>query len=118
MGKTLCLGTALFVACASPALAQSYAKISKNDARALASNCMQCHGTNGQPRNGGATSLVGTTYSKLRQQMIDLSNKVSSASPDVPTSDPQKDLMIRHAKAYTLDEIEAIASYLSGYTGP
>lgn len=104
-----------FTAMAQPVHAQSYAKISKDDARVLASNCMQCHGTNNQPRTGGATSLVGTTYSKLRQQMIDLANKVSSTSPDVKTADPQKDIMIRHAKTYSLDEIEAIATFLSGY---
>lgn len=118
MRNRLPLAVAFLVVCASPALAQSYSKISRNDARVLASNCMQCHGTNGQPRTGGATSLVGTTYAKLRQQMIDLSSKVANTDPMTATTDPQKDIMIRHAKTYSLVEIEAIAAYLSGYTGP
>lgn len=108
------LGPALLMACGSLALAQGYTKISKPDARMLASNCMQCHATRGQPYSGGNTSLVNTTYSKLRQQMLDLQSKVADTSPKTPTSDPQKDIMIRHAKTYTLDEIEAIASFLSG----
>lgn len=85
-------------------------EIPKDDARLLASNCMQCHGTNGQPRSGGNSSLVGTTYYKLRQQLLDLAAKS-------PASDSQKELMIVHAATYyrlSPKQIDAISAYLSG----
>jgi cytochrome subunit of sulfide dehydrogenase len=106
LGAVFFIGTAGFLSAAS--LYPS--TINKDDARVLASNCMQCHGTNGQPRSGGNSSLVGTTYSKLRQQMLDLKNKD-------PATDSQKEIMIMHAKVYyalSPDQIDAIAAYLSG----
>ncbi len=78
-----------------------------NEGRLLASNCMQCHGTNGQPRVGGIESLAGKSYSKIKSEMAELARKS-------PASEPDKEIMIVHAKAYTPAEIDAIAHYLSG----
>jgi cytochrome subunit of sulfide dehydrogenase len=81
--------------------------LGQNEGRLLASNCTQCHGTNGQPRVGGIESLAGKSYSKIKSEMAELARKS-------PASEPDEEIMIVHAKAYTPAEIDAIAHYLSG----
>lgn len=74
--------------------------------RLLASNCTQCHATNGQPRNGGIESLAGKSYSSLKKDMLELAKKPLG-------SDAEEEIMIIHAQAYTAAEIDAIAYFLS-----
>lgn len=73
--------------------------------RLLASNCTQCHGANGQPRDG-IESLAGKSYSSLKKDMLEMATKSAA-------SEAEKEIMIIHAKAYTPAEIDAIAYFLS-----
>lgn len=76
-----------------------------NDGRLLASNCMQCHATNGQPRPG-FSSLAGKSASEITGEMLEMARMT-------PGKEPEKDLMAVHARAYTRAEIDLIAKYLA-----
>ena len=67
--------------------------------RTLASNCFQCHGTNGY---AGELKIAGQGASG----MIDKLNNMKGR-------DPRDNIMNIHAKAYTSDEIKLIADYFS-----
>lgn len=98
---------ATFIGATAIAAAASAQSLGPNEGRLLASNCTQCHGSNGQPRVGGIESLAGKSYSKIKSEMAELARKN-------PASEPGEEIMIVHAKAYTPAEIDAIAHYLSG----
>lgn len=70
--------------------------------RVLASNCFQCHGTNGY-----AGEL------KIGEQSA---SSIISDINEMKTKDPQSNIMIVHAKAYTTEEIQLIANYISQQT--
>lgn len=70
--------------------------------RVLASNCFQCHGTNGY-----ASEL------KIGEQSA---SSIISDINEMKTKDPRSNIMIVHAKAYTNDEIQLIATYISQQT--
>lgn len=67
--------------------------------RVLASNCFQCHGTNGY-----AGEL------KIGEQSA---SSIISDINEMKTKDPRSNIMIVHAKAYTDEEIKLIATYIS-----
>jgi sulfide dehydrogenase cytochrome subunit len=97
--------TSIPLACvlvASPAGAQT---VDLNNGRLLASNCMQCHGTRGQPRPG-FESLSGEGAREIVEEMAEMARMT-------PGREPEKDLMVVHAKAYTRQEIDLIAKYLA-----
>ena len=66
--------------------------------RVLASNCFQCHGTNGY----GYEELAGEDASEIISELNEMKSK-----------NPQKNIMNAHAKAYTTEEIKIIANYIS-----
>ena len=68
------------------------------EGRLLASNCFQCHGTNG---SGGFDSIKGKDdiYNELLEYMN------GSEDPD--------GIMAAHIKGYTQEQLQAIANYLS-----
>ncbi len=66
--------------------------------RVLASNCFQCHGTNGY----GYEELAGEDASEIISELNEMKLK-----------NPQKNIMNAHAKAYTTEEIKIIANYIS-----
>lgn len=66
----------------------------------LASNCFQCHGTNGQAVSG-FERLAGMSASKLKNEMIKMKRKTGGGIMDV------------HAAAYTDAQIAAMASYFA-----
>lgn len=70
--------------------------------RVLASNCFQCHGTNGY-----AGEL------KIGEQSA---SSIISDINEMKTKDPRSNIMIVHAKAYTDEEIKLIATYISQQT--
>lgn len=70
--------------------------------RVLASNCFQCHGTNGY-----AGEL------KIGEQSA---SSIISDINEMKTKDPRSNIMIVHAKAYTTEEIQLIANYISQQT--
>ena len=67
--------------------------------RALASNCFQCHGTNGY---AGELKIAGQGAGGI----IDEFREMQSESPG-------KNIMNVHARAYTDEEIRLIADYIS-----
>jgi len=67
--------------------------------RVLASNCFQCHGTNGY-----AGEL------KIGEQST---SSIISDLNEMKTKDPRSNIMNAHARAYTTEEIKLIAEYIS-----
>ncbi len=70
--------------------------------RVLASNCFQCHGTNGY-----AGEL------KIGEQSA---SSIISDLNEMKTKDPRANIMNLHASAYTTEEIKLIAEYISQQT--
>lgn len=66
--------------------------------RLLASNCFQCHGTNGH----GMESLAGESAAEISEELYEMKQKPASA-----------DIMNVHAQGYTTDQVNMIAEYFS-----
>lgn len=67
--------------------------------RVLASNCFQCHGTNGY---AGELKIGEQSASSIISDINEMKSK-----------DPGKNIMNVHARAYTQEEIKLIAEYIS-----
>lgn len=72
-----------------------------NHIRLLASNCANCHGTDGRSQ-GGMPALTGLAKPYFVQQMQDYKSGKRAAT-----------IMHQLAKGYTDAEIEALAAYFS-----
>jgi len=70
--------------------------------RLLASNCMQCHGTNGM--NGSFNQLAGIPVESMMEKMHDQSTHSS--------------IMGAQARGYTDDELRKIAIYFASLPKP
>lgn len=71
--------------------------------RALASQCAQCHGTNG---NGpGFDELAGKSARELEGELLEMKNR------------PVEGIMDRQARGYTDEQIRLISEYLSAQPG-
>jgi cytochrome subunit of sulfide dehydrogenase len=81
---------------ASPALAQTAA--APPAGRLLASNCFQCHGTNG---SGGVENIRGESVNEIYGELKEMQRK----------STPK--MMDMHARGYTDAEIKLLANYLA-----
>lgn len=81
----------------SPAFAQT-ATTAPPPGRLLASNCFQCHGTNG---TGGFERLAGESVSEIYNELKEMQRE---SSPE---------MMDMHARGYTDAQIRLIADYLS-----
>jgi len=68
--------------------------------RLLASNCFQCHGTNG--KGPGFDTLAGKSASKLQGEMAEFRNGQEGNG-----------IMARHAQGYTDAQLRALSQYLS-----
>ena len=66
--------------------------------RLLASNCFQCHGTNGH----GMESLAGKSVSDIAGDMKEMALKT-----------PGAEMMFAHARGYSAAQVNLIADYLS-----
>ena len=66
--------------------------------RLLASNCFQCHGTNGH----GMASLAGKSASDIAGDMKEMALK-----------SPGEKMMFAHARGYSAAQIDLIADYFS-----
>lgn len=66
--------------------------------RLLASNCFQCHGTNG---SGGVEKIAGKSASEIVKELKEMQQK-----------SPPK-MMDMHARGYTDAEINLLANYLA-----
>jgi sulfide dehydrogenase cytochrome subunit len=67
--------------------------------RVLASNCFQCHGTNGY---AGELKIGEQSASSIISDLNEMKSK-----------DPRANIMNVHAQAYTKEEIQLIANYIS-----
>jgi sulfide dehydrogenase cytochrome subunit len=81
----------------SPAFAQT-TTTAPPAGRLLASNCFQCHGTNG---TGGIERLAGESVSEIYNELKEMQRK-----------SPPK-MMDMHARGYTDAQIRLIADYFS-----
>jgi sulfide dehydrogenase cytochrome subunit len=66
--------------------------------RLLASNCFQCHGTNGH----GMESLAGKSVSDIAGELKEMAQK-----------SPGAEMMNAHARGYSAAQVDLIADYLS-----
>ena len=71
-----------------------------NDARLLASNCFQCHGTNGQ--DGSFDGLAGESKKDALNELNEFRKKAANSN-----------IMIPHARGYTAQQLDMIADYFS-----
>jgi len=70
-------------------------------ARAMASQCAQCHGMEGN-NNEGFDDLNGEPFDEIYDELMDM------------LSSSDNELMHHQAKGYTQDQIIALANYFSG----
>jgi sulfide dehydrogenase cytochrome subunit len=82
---------------AVPAWAQS-----SSQARSLAATCFTCHGTDGRSVGGIPPSLAGQDRNYLLQAMKDFKAGKRPAT-----------IMHQHAKGYTDEQLELIATYFA-----
>jgi cytochrome subunit of sulfide dehydrogenase len=98
MKNTILLAAAV-IAVAGPAHAQ-------NEGRLLASNCFQCHGTNGKPTSGGFERLAGQSATEIYNEIKEMQGPPASAETD-------KEIMVAHANGYTDAQLHLIANFFS-----
>ena len=70
--------------------------------RLLASNCFQCHGTNGNPMVAGFDRLAGKSSNDIFKELKEFQTK----------NDPNE-IMKVHALGYTDEQLRRIADYFS-----
>lgn len=68
--------------------------------RLLASNCFQCHGTNGA--GPGFDSIAGKSVDEMYKKLKEMQGK-----------EPGNDIMKAHARGYTDEQLRALSAYLS-----
>lgn len=73
-------------------------------ARLLASQCFQCHGTDGHSQTG-IDSLSGESEAELVEEMLEM------------TYEMENDLMHYQARGYSEEQIRAIAAYIASLPG-
>ena len=99
----LALGAALPLVLALTAAsvhAQTTTASTVPNGRLLASNCFQCHGTNG--KGGGFDALVGQSVNEIYKKLVEFrSGKEDNA------------LMTKHAMGYTDAQMRALSAWLS-----
>lgn len=97
MSKKLVL---LVAALAAPALAMAQTVGAPPNGRLLASNCFQCHGTNGKAVSG-MERLAGMSANELKSELLEM--KVEG----------EGGIMGVHGAAYTDAQIAAMAAYFA-----
>lgn len=70
--------------------------------RLLASNCFQCHGTNG--KGPGFDRLAGESASEIYEELVEMRAKASRTATDI---------MAKHAMGYTDAQLRQLAQWLS-----
>jgi sulfide dehydrogenase cytochrome subunit len=88
------------IALAATALAGSaHAQVGETG-RLLASNCFQCHGTNGQ--GPGFDTIAGKPASEIYQELKDFQSGKEGAG-----------IMAKHAMGYTDAQLQSLAAWLA-----
>lgn len=99
MKRALVTGLMLGLGFAMPAAAQVAG--APHPGRLLASNCFQCHGTNGRG-SGSFEDLAGKSASEIYNELRDMKRE---SKPD--------DIMNVHARGYSDAQLQLIADYFS-----
>ena len=68
--------------------------------RLLASNCFQCHGTNGA--GPGFDNIAGKSVDEIYKELKEMQSK-----------NPGNDIMKAHARGYSDEQLRQISTYLS-----
>ena len=68
--------------------------------RLLASNCFQCHGTNGA--GPGFDNIAGKSVDEIYKELREMKSE-----------NPGNDIMKAHARGYTDEQLRQISTYLS-----
>lgn len=100
MVKTLKKQTALVLGLLLTWPVVSPAQFVANEARLLASNCFQCHGTNG--KDGSFDALAGESKKDALNELNEFRKKAANSN-----------IMIPHARGYTSQQLNLIADYFS-----
>lgn len=87
-----CLGVALATAASQVAFAEPSA------GRLLASQCAQCHATNG---TGGFEAIAGENAASLYEELLEMKAR------------PVENIMDRQARGYTYEQLWLIAEYFA-----
>jgi cytochrome subunit of sulfide dehydrogenase len=98
MRHTITLLGALAASLALPSMAQTPPPAG----RLLASNCFQCHGTNG---SGGFERLAGKSANEIYGELREMRSKSEGG------------IMDKHAAGYTDAQLRALSDYLSRLGG-
>lgn len=98
MNRRLTIRGLLLAAIAVPTLATAQTPAPIPAGRLLASNCYQCHGTNG---SGGFEKLAGMSASEITKELREMRQKSPPKMMDV------------HARGYSDAQIKLLADYLS-----
>ena len=86
--------------CASAAPTLAGAQTTVPNGRLLASNCFQCHGTNGQ----------GPGFEKLSDKSA---REIFQEMREMKAGDEGDGLMAHHARGYTTAQLRALSRYLA-----
>ena len=97
------------------ALAQA---LTAEDGRLLASNCFQCHGTNGKAPSGGFDTLAGESAREIYGELKEMQAKFAGAAPasddgDGAGEDAEEEIMQVHVTAYSDAELWALSTFFS-----
>lgn len=95
--KFTSIGVLLAAALALPAAAQTAAPPA---GRLPASNCFQCHGTNG----------AGASFDTIAGKSVD---EIYNKLREMQAKEPGNDIMKAHARGYTDEQMRLISAYLS-----
>jgi cytochrome c553 len=98
-GATMPRHIFLFAALAATSLAASAQTAVSPPGRLLASNCFQCHGTDGR---GGFDKLTGESASEIYNELREMR-----------AENKPGDIMNRHAAGYTDAQLKLIAEYFA-----
>jgi cytochrome c553 len=88
---------------ALPVLLASGQAAAQSAGRLLASNCFQCHGTNG---SGGFENIAGESAQEIYEEMKEMQGNPA-------TSEREKEIMVVHANGYTDAELRLIAKFFA-----
>jgi cytochrome c553 len=98
-GATMQLHNLLFIALAALPLAATAQTAAAPPGRLLASNCFQCHGTDGR---GGFDKLTGESASEIYNELREMRAENKPGN-----------IMNRHAAGYTDAQLKLIAEYFA-----
>lgn len=94
-----------------PASAQT---LSGEDGRLIASNCFQCHGTNGFSTSGGFERLGGKKAAEIFKELKEMQRGSRSSGKE----ESGEELMKVHASAYSDAELWALAQFFAAQKKP